>query len=324
MRRKIVLKTLVGATAVALAVTSGSAAAQAFPSKTMTLVMPIPASTAFYIMLRQMADQIQAKTGTSVVFDVAIGANGTLGPAKVRRAEADGYTLGLTWAAPMTLNPLYAKDSPYDPLKDFAYVTMLTQHGIFFAARTGYAPNNLNETIALAKAKPDSIKMGYAATGSLVGILEIEEAAGIKFFKVPYKTSGQFDVALLSGEIDVALTTAGTALGQVKAGKLKGVFIGSKKRSPLHPGVQSVSEVFPNVEVGSWYGLYVPAGMPASAIEWHHREWTTALKDPKIADRMENAFGYEVLGSTPQVLTDRVRRELDSNRRIVKKYSISD
>jgi len=320
----MMIKKIAASVAVALAVASGAASGQTFPSKPVTVVMPISASTAFYIMLRQMADQIQARTGANIVFDVALGANGTLGPAKVKRAEGDGYTIGLTWAAPITLNPLYAKDAPYDPQKDFSYIMMLTQHGIFWNARTAFGPNNLAETIALAKAKPETIKVGYAGTGSLIGILEIEDAAGVKFMKVPYKTSGQFDAALLGGEIDIGLTTAGTALPQIKAGKMKGIVIGSRKRSVLHPNVGSMAEMFPNVKSGSWYALYAPAGVPADRVAWHYREWSAAIKDPKNTERMENSFGYEVIAGPGQVVADQVRREIASNQRIVKKYNITE
>lgn len=318
------LKKLAAAVGAVLAVASAGAHAQAFPSKTVTMVMPIAASTAYYIVMRQMADQIQAKTGASIVFDVALGASGTLGPARVKRSEADGHTVGLTWAAPMTLNPLFAKDAQYDPVKDFAYVMMLTQHGIFWAGRVGFGPNNLAETVALAKAKPDTVRIGYAGTGSLLGILEIEEASGVKFLKVPYKTSGQFDAALLGGEIDIGLTTAGTALAQIKAGKLKGIVIGSRKRSSLHPNVGSMAEVYPNVESGSWYAIYAPAGTPADRLAWQYREWSAALKDPKIAERMEQGFGYEVIAAPGQAVMDQVKREIDSNQRIVRKYNISE
>jgi tripartite-type tricarboxylate transporter receptor subunit TctC len=214
------------------------------------------------------------------------------------------------------------KDRLFDPLTDFAYLTMLTQHGIVFLARNGFAPNNLAETIAFAKANPEVAKVGTASTAGLVGLVQIEDAAGIKFFKVPYKSSGQFDAALLGGEIDIIYQAAGTAIGLVKGGRMKALFIGSKKRSPLLPNVQSISEAIPNIEVGSWYALVAPAGTPADRVNWHVREWAAALREPKIADALEKAQGFEIVASSPQALAEQVRRELAANQDTVRKYSI--
>ncbi len=206
------------------ALVSPPAAAQAFPSRPITVIMPIAASTAFYITMREMADQIQAKAGRPIVFDQQIGASGMLGPARVKRSEADGHTIGLSWAAPLSLNVLFPNPQ-YDPLKDLAYISMLTRHGIYFTAGAHVPANTLQELVALAKAKPESVKIAQAATGSLVGILQLQEAAGVKFLIVPYKSSAQGEVAAMSGEVDMVATTAGTAREHVRAGKMKGIFI---------------------------------------------------------------------------------------------------
>jgi tripartite-type tricarboxylate transporter receptor subunit TctC len=318
------LKNIAAALVAALAGLSNGASAQGYPSRTINLVMTVGPNTAYYHLVRQMADQIQAKTGVAIVFDPVLGANGNLGPAKVKRSEPDGYTLALTFASPLTMNPLLWKDKLYDPLKDFAYVTLLTQHGIAFLARPGFAPNNLTETIAFAKANPEMAKVGIASTAGLVGLLQIEDAAGVKFFKVPYKTSGQFDAAILSGEIDMIYQSAATSLGLLKAGRMKALFIGSSKRSPILPNVQSISEVLPNIEVGSWYGLIAPAGTPAERVNWHVREWGAVIKDPKIAERLVNGEGYEIVASTPQALAEQVQRELAANQRTIEKYNIRE
>jgi tripartite-type tricarboxylate transporter receptor subunit TctC len=319
------LKTIaIAASSIALMALSGASHAQAYPSRTISLAMPIGPNVAYYHMVRQMADLIQARTGATIAFDPTLGANGVLTPAKVKRSEPDGHTIGLVFASAMTMEPLVWKDRLYDPLTDFAYLTMLTQHGIVFLARNGFAPNNLTETIAFAKANPEVAKVGTASTAGLVGLVQIEDAAGIKFFKVPYKSSGQFDAAILAGEIDMIYQAAGTAIGLVKGGRMKALFIGSRKRSPLLPNVQSISEVIPNIEVGSWYALIAAAGTPADRVNWHVREWGAALKDPKIADSLEKQQGFEVVGSTPQALADQVKRELAANQGTIKKYNIKE
>jgi tripartite-type tricarboxylate transporter receptor subunit TctC len=104
---------------------------------------------------------------------------------------------------------------------------------------------------------------------------------------------------------------------------MKGIFIGSRNRSPLLPNVQSISEVYPNVEIVSWYTLFAPAKTPADRIEWLHREWTGALKDPKIADRMQNSFGYDIIASRPQDVIEQIKREIPVNSRIIREYKLT-
>jgi tripartite-type tricarboxylate transporter receptor subunit TctC len=306
----------------ALLAASASAFAQSFPSKNITLIMPLPASSTYTVLLRAMGDMIQQKTGKPVVMEPTIGADGTLAPQKLARAEPDGHTISLVWAAPMTLNPHIQKDIGYDPLRDFAPVTLLTRHGQFFVAHPSFPANNLREFIALAKAKPGSVKVGTAGTGGKVGLIQLSEAAGVKLLEVPYKSPGQMDPAVMSGEVDVVVYTVGATIGYVRSGKVKPLFIGSKNRSPLAPDVKSMSEDIPNFEMVSWFALIAPAKTPADRIEWLNREWNAALKDPKIADRMTNALGYDIVAGTPQDLANQIKAELPVYARIVKEHNI--
>ena len=307
----------------ALAGFATDASSQAFPSKNINLIMPLPASSTYTVLLRAMGDLIQQKTGKAVVMDPTIGADGTLAPQKLARAEADGHTISLVWAAPMTLNPHITKEIGYDPLRDFAPITMLTRHGQFFVAHPSFQANNLREFIALAKANPGAVKVGTAGTGSKIGLIQLSEAAGIKLLEVPYKSPGQMDPAVMSGEVDVVVYTVGATIGYVRSGKVKPLFIGTKNRSPIAPDVKSMSEDIPNFEMVSWFALIAPAKTPPERIEWLNREWNAALKDPKIADRMQNALGYDIVAGTPQDLGNQIKAELPVFARIVKEYNLA-
>ena len=321
-----VAATLSWASAVmALGAVMPNAWAQTYPAKAITVVLPIGPNTAFFVALRQMADQMQEKIGKPIIFETAIGASGTLAPARVKRAEADGHTIGLTFSWPMTVDPYVRKEQPpYDVLKDFSYITMLTRHGVLFVAGAKVPANTVQELIALAKAKPGTVKVGVGATGSRVGLYLLQDATGVQFFDVPYKSSADFPAALLSGEIDLAMSTAGTEIGMIRSGRTKAMFIGSRNRSSLLPSTQSITEVYPNVEIISWYGLYAPTGTPQDRITWLHREWTTAIKDPKIVEKMQTIFGYEIVASTPQEMLDQIKREIPESVRIGKQYKFSD
>jgi len=307
-----------------LALMAPNAYGQAYPSGRTTLVIPIAPSLAFSVVIRQLADQIQAKTGQPIVFDYVIGADGTLGPPKVKRAKPDGYTIGLTYANPMTVNPYVEKEQRYDPLKDFTYITMLTRHGVLYVANNNFAANTIQDLVAMAKAKPNTVKIASAGVSARVWILQLEEAAGIRFFEIPYKSGADYAVALMSGDADIAGSTVGSQIGLIKGGKLKPIFIGSRSRSPMLPETPSISEVYPNAEMISWYALYAPAGTPQDRIDWLYREWTAAVKDPQMVEKIQTTFGYEVVGSTPQELLDQIKREIPITQRLAKERNLSE
>lgn len=319
--KKPILRKLVAALAIAGA--SGAAFGQAFPAKPITFLNALPPSSTYTVLLRAMADNIQAKTGKPIVIEPVVGADGVLAPQKLARADPDGYTIGLAWAAPMTLNPLFQKDIGYDPLKDFAPITMLTRHGNNIIVGANFPANDAKELIALAKQKPGAIKIGTAGTGSKVGLIQLEEAGGVKFLEVPYKNPSQLITAVIAGEIDGIFQTVGATISNIKAGQAKMLFAGTKTRAPLLPNVKSLSEDYKDIEILSWFSLFAPAKTPANLVDWHYREWTAALKDPKIADRMQNALGYDIVASTPQQLADQIKAEIPVYDRIVKKYNIT-
>lgn len=323
--KKPILRTLVAALAVAGASTSAFAQSspQAFPSKNITLLNALPPSSTYSVMLRAMGDMIQAKSGRTVVIEPVVGADGVLAPQRVARSDPDGHTIGLVWAAPMTLNPLFTKDIGYDPQRDLLPVTMLTRHGNQIIVGGNFAANNVQELIALAKQKPGQIKIGTAGTGSKVGLIQLEEAGGVKFLEVPYKSPAQLVTAGISGEVDGMFQTIGATIGNIKQGQLKMLFVGTKNRSPLMPNTPSIAETYKDLEILSWFALIAPAKTPSSAIDWHYREWTAALKDPKVADRMQNALGYDIVASTPQQLADQIKAEIAVHSRIVKQYNIA-
>jgi len=314
---------VLGVCTVALTFTSAAAFGQAFPSKNITLLNALPPSSTYSVMLRAMGDMIQAKTGRTIVIEPVVGAGGVLAPQRVARSDPDGHTIGLVWAAPMTLNPLFTKDIGYDPQKDLAPITMLTKHGNQIIVGTKFPANNLQELIALAKSKPGQIKIGTAGTGSQVGLIQLEEAGGVKFLEVPYKNPTQLVTAGISGEIDGMFQTVGATIGHMQQGQLKMLFVGTKTRSPLVPNVPSISETYKGIEILSWFALVAPGKTPADRIDWHYREWTAALKDPKIADRMQNALGYDIVASTPQELANQIQAEIPVHARIVKQHNIT-
>jgi tripartite-type tricarboxylate transporter receptor subunit TctC len=298
--------------------------AQPFPAKPVTIQMPTPAGSTFDVILRRMLDSYTARTGRPFVLNPAIGGLGTIAPASLLRAEPDGHTIALTYAAPMTLSPLIMSPAPYDPLRDFAPVSLMTRHGILFVANPKFPASTLAETIALAKAKPRGVSVGFTGSGARVGIILLGSAAGVEFLEVPYKGSDQHQTAAISGSIDSASSTVGLALENIRAGKLKPLFIGSRSRSPLLPNVASISETYPGVEAVSWYALVAPAKTPADRIAWLNREFNAAIRDPKVVDLITNQLAYEIVASTPDELTRVMKAELAINAKVVKEHNIQE
>lgn len=287
------------------------ASGQAYPSKSIVIQSPIVAGSSIDPVLRMMIEDIQARTGKTMVINAMVGGLGTLAPGAVARAEKDGHTVGLVFAATLTLSPQIMKNPPFDPLKDLAPVSLLTRHGLLIVANPALTANSVAELLALAKSRPEAraLSVSYVGTGSQIYASQVAAAAGIKFLGVPYKASSQQITAVMSGETDLAIFAAAAVAPLIKAGKVKPIAIGTSNRTAMLPNVPSISETFPGLEGLSWFGIVAPAGTPRDRIDWLHRELTTSIKIPRAQEAIA-AMGFDTVASTPQQMADIIRKEI--------------
>lgn len=293
----------------------GSAFAQAFPSKPITFFGMAPGGTPEAIQ-RAIFDKVNQNTGATLLWQAKPGGAGAVGLSALKAAPADGYTMAITWASATTLNPLINPQLNIDPLKDFSYVTNLFSVGVVLAAKDDFPAKDLRELVAMAKAKPESVRVGVFGAGNRAWLAMLEERTGTKFLAVPNGNTAQLIALTLGGHLDVHFETPGTIVAQ--AGRLKALSFGGDAKSPLVPNAPLVRDLY-KFDMMSWFGIVAPAGTPRAAIDWVQREIARAMKDPAVA-RLIESNGFAAIGDTPEQFAKLVREETEQNREIVRKY----
>lgn len=264
------LKTLRFIVALAAALTLAPAImAQAFPSKPVKIIVPFSPGTAADIVARQLGVRLGEMWGQGVVVENLAGAGGNIGAGKVAQSAPDGYTLMMV-GINHVINPSLYKDVPYDLARDFKPVVRVAVAPLVIVTNSKFGPNNIQELIALAKAKPDSIRYGSGGNGSItqLSIELLKFKMGIKMIHVPYKSVAPMLTDLLGGQIEIGSPAAASVVSHAKAGTLKILAVTTAKRSPVMPNVPSVQESgVPDYDVASWNGLLAPTGTPDAVIE---------------------------------------------------------
>jgi len=272
-----------------------------YPNRPIRIVVTFPPGGPTDIIARAVGQKLSDAFAQAVVVDNRPGAGGNIGTALVAKAPADGYTLVLSNLTPMAISPYVYSKLPYDPIKDFAPITLAATSWFFLVVTPSLPATSVKELIALAQSKPGQLtysSSGNATPAHLGGAL-FERAAGVRLTHVPYKGAGLSVPAVISGEVQMAIESPPPIVPQVKAGKLRALAAARPDRSPLLPDVPTFTEAgLPGFEVGSWYGFHTPAGTPQPIIDKLHAEMTRALSSPEMRERLRNV-GADVVASTP-------------------------
>ena len=321
MRHFSSLRTLICVTTAALAALAPPAAAQAYPTKPIRIVVPYPAGGGIDIMSRQIAQRLAQKFNQSVVVENKPGAGTLVAAESVARATPDGHTLLVTTDATMTINQhLYAK-LPYDPVKDFVPVTQMVLLNQLLVANANLPAGNLKELLAYAKANPGKLNYASYGVGSQPHLaMEIlKSQAGVDIVHVPYKGIPQAVPAAIAGEVQLTFSGAASTQAHIKAGKLKAIAIGGAKRLSILPDVPTFAESgFPEVPANAWFGLFAPAGTPREIIMTLHGEVTRMLKEPEYLQKEVIAKGYELVAGTPEEFASFLTADSARNAKAVK------
>ena len=309
-----------------LAATGAGAQAQsAYPSKPIRIVVPYVAGGAADITARIVGQKMAEGLRVPVIIDNKPGANGMIGTDAVAKAAPDGYTLVLLASGPLVVNPvLYAK-VPYDPVKDFSPISLLTSYQYALTVPTASPIKNLAELVATAKAKPGQLSYGSTGVGGgghLAGVM-FGLMSGAEFTHVPYKGAAPALADLLGGTLSFTFDTVVTAAPFIRSGKLRAFAVSGPRRASSLPGVPTMQEVgYKGFDITQFQGLLAPAKTPAAIIERLHDEVTKALKVKEVADRLATEGGYEIVGSTPAAFGEHIRSDLDRYGKLVKDASI--
>jgi tripartite-type tricarboxylate transporter receptor subunit TctC len=275
------------------------------------------------IISRSTAAGMSDTLGQPVVVENRPGGNGAVGLGAVIRAKPDGHTVALTVSSVITLNPLINKDVSYDALRDLAPIGNIGSSGLLITANPSLPARNMAEYVALAKASPGKISLGIvSAAGKLLQAM-LDQSTGAQLLQVPFGGTAPALTAMLGGNIDSMLDTAGGARGQVEAGKVRALAVTGLQRSRLLPNVPTVAETVPGFEVATWFGLFAPAGTPPDRVAILSRALARALEQPKTRDAL-TAVDVAPVGNSPQEFESKIRAELERNRQIVQKYNITN
>ncbi|HBD37784.1 MAG: tripartite tricarboxylate transporter substrate binding protein [Burkholderiaceae bacterium] len=311
MARRTALRMLAGAAIAMAAVPTGSAfAADHWPSKPITLVVPFASGGTTDIIGRAVGQRLGEALGQPVVVDNRPGAGGTIGGALVARANPDGYTFLLATVA-HTMAPGIYKTLPYDFQKDLEPIGMVALTPNVVLVNTSIPAKNVQELIAYIKANPGKVNYGSAGIGStehLSGEL-FRSATGTDISHVPYKGGAPMMTDLIAGQIQMAIETSPSANPHVKSGKVKALAVTSAKRSPAYPGVPTVAESgVPGYEVTTWYALMAPRGTPEPIRQRMSAELAKVLKQSDVQKRFDDQ-GVTAGDMTPPQLAAFIKTE---------------
>ncbi len=313
---------------IALAVVLASACAvvnaQAWPSKTVRIVVPFSPGGIADNSARTIADKLGARLGQPVVVENRPGAAGNIGAELVAKSQPDGYTLLLGYDGTIVVNPhIYARPG-FDPLRDFAPITKLGDVGVIVVAHPSVPAKDLRELIALAKAKPGSFSYGSAGTGSSAHLAceMLSQRTGTGLVHVPYKGGGQAIADAVGGQIPLACTAVAGSQQFMKTGRLKGLGLSSATRAAGAPDVPTFIESgLPGFVVDSWVGLLAPTGTPRAIIERLQAETAAVLQMPDVRERY-SVLGIDPVGNKPEEYAAQIRADLARWGPVVKQANI--
>lgn len=289
------------ALALALGLTSAAHVVQAqeYPTKPVRLILPFAPGGSTDLIARMVASHLTERLGKQFVVDNRAGAGGTVGTDVAFSAPADGYTLLIVSSA-LTMNPSFHK-TKFDLAKDFAPVAMFGTALSALVVHPSVPVNTLPELLALAKAKPDALRIGHAGVGSFqhLAVASFAHSAGIKLVEIPFKGGGPALLDVLGGHTELLISALISVQGHVKSGKLKVLGISDKARSPLLPDVPTIAEAgVPGYEAVNWFGLATRTGTPQPFIDKLHKEVTAALSTDAAKQQFEKE-GSQVVPMSP-------------------------
>jgi tripartite-type tricarboxylate transporter receptor subunit TctC len=315
-----------GLALLACACVAGAAPAQEYPAKPIRLIVPFPPGGGNDTIARLMGQKLAPVLGQQLLVDNRPGAGGTIGAELAAKSPPDGYTLFLAGVASHGINPNLRKKLPYDPVRDFHGVSLIASAPLLVVVHPSLPVNSVKQLVALAKNKPKSIN--YASNGpgssSHLAVEMFDMMTGTRMMHIPYKGVALALTDLMSGQVQLAFSSAVTMLPQVKAGKLRAIAMTGAKRSQAIPDIPTVAEAgVPGYETGSWYGIVAPAKTPRPVIERLSREIGAATRSQEITGKLVEEAVIPI-GSTAEEFDAHIKRELARWAKVIARAGIRE
>ena len=314
----------------AWAMMAGTAVAQpaprdpAWPLRPIRLIAPFPPASTVDVIARILGQKLSARLGQQLVIDNRAGASGNIGADAIAKAAPDGYTLGVVTVSTQAIAVALVPTLPYDPIKDFTPIAMIASSPYALVVYAGLPAKSVAELIALAKSKPGVLNYGSAGPASLAHLAGalFATSSDISLTHVPYKSSAQSVVDLISGRLDMQFATIAPTLANIRAGQLRALAVTGKTRVAALPEVPTLDAAgVPGYEASLWFALVGPAGLPASIAARLNRYVVEVLNSPDMKATLE-LQGFVGEGGPPQALADQVRRDIAKWRDVIPKAGI--
>jgi tripartite-type tricarboxylate transporter receptor subunit TctC len=312
------------------ALMAGSAFAQApadagWPNRPVRLIAPFPPASTVDVISRVLGQKLSARMGQQFIIDNRVGASGNIGADAIAKAAPDGYTVGVvtssTHAVAVTLSP----NLPYDPIKDFTLISMVASSPYVLVVYPGVPANNIAELIALARTKPGVLNYGSAGPASLAHLAGALFAtlSDIQLTHVPYKSTAQSVIDLISGRLEMQFATIAPTLANIRAGQLRPLAVTGKKRVEALPDVPTMDEAgVRGYEATLWFALVAPAKLPAAMAARLNREVTEILNTAEMKDTLAQQ-GFVGEPGPPEALTEQILADIAKWREVIPKAGIS-
>lgn len=293
-----------------------------YPNKPIRLVLQFPAGGIADAVARIVAQPLAQALGQPVIVENRPGADGAIAGETVMKAAPDGYTLLLATNSTLSAVPTLRKNPPYDPVTDFAPISMVGRFSFFVFTHPDLPAKTLAELVNYARANPGKLNYGTGNTTSILATAQFKSLAGIDMMQVPYKGDAPATTDLLGGRVDLVIASTVPGLALAKEGKIRALATLLARRSSHLPDVPTMAEAgFPEYSVTSWAAIFGPAKLPRPVVERLTREINAILRRPEIKEQLDRQ-AFEVEGSTPEELGTFVKQQLEVWRRAVREAGI--
>lgn len=309
--------------AAAILSSAGAVHSQSYPTKPIRAIVPFVAGGPTDIMARALGQKLTTAFGQQVIIDNRGGGGGLIAATMAKEAPADGYTIFFGTISTLATNVATRARLPYDPLKDYAPITLTASNPYFLVVHPTVPANSLKEFISLAKARPGQINFASSGTGggAHLAMEMFRSMAKLDMVHIPYKGSGQSITELLAGQVQMTFVQPSITIANAKAGKLRVLAVTSKHRLASWKDAPPIAEAVPGYEATSWQGVLAPARTPKPIIDRLHAEIVKALNTPDLHGRLV-AEGSEIGGITPEEFRRHIRAEIAKWTKVVKDANI--
>jgi tripartite-type tricarboxylate transporter receptor subunit TctC len=315
--------------AAALGVVCGASSAQqassGYPNKPIRLIVPFAPGGGNDTIARTVGDRLSPLLGQQIVVENRAGAGGTIGAELAAKAAPDGYTLFLGGVGSLAINPSMRKNLAYDPIKDFAPITLLAKSPLVLVVHPKLHVHTVKELIALAKSQPG--KINYASNGngssSQLAALLFASKAGVDMVHIPYKGLSPALTGLIGGEVPMMFSSVVAILPHIQSGRLIALGVSGKKRLAALPDVPTIAETgLTGYEANSWYGILAPAGTPQAIVQKLNAAIDKVLEMPEVRKRLDSE-GAEIVGGSPALFADYIKQQKQEMGEIISKAGLS-